>query len=465
MKQINPFTNNNIDEDIDKSFYFFRYGKLFISNEISPDDLIFFEKYYDSWYTEIVYFESELVFCPDCGNSMNKNGSRSFKPNKYKNVCKQQYICPVCGKTHVTSLEKFIDENSNYTRLISHKLLEYEYIAYFSYQKKAELIELENKVQFSRQTAYYLASKYSDTYIEEKEKEVNELLKKANIEPSGIYHYDEEYLEKNGEEVVRLSIIDAVNNLIINDQFIYKKDFDKDFIKIFLKYSLDGLPKKVLVTDGHPAYPDIIEQVCIKQQLCIFHIIKNHHTDSFKKINNLEKRIDTINSSIDSNEKEINKINEQNKGLIGRVSKTDTRRQKRINKRKDLIEENKKFRSERKEKKKKLKELNNTNERISNIYKTDTEKAAFRRFKTIYNQLNQFDDNTQKYLKNLLKKFNKTTTYLKNDLIPKTNNKIEGYFKITLPKYLKRIYRTQKGLKRWTKMQQLRWTQRNVLTQ
>ena len=32
-------------------------------------------------------------------------------------------------------------------------------------------------------------------------------------------------------------------------------DFDKDFLEIFLKYSLEGLPKKALVTDDYSAYP------------------------------------------------------------------------------------------------------------------------------------------------------------------------------------------------------------------
>lgn len=37
------------------------------------------------------------------------------------------------------------------------------------------------------------------------------------IEPMGIYHYGEQYLYENGEKIVKLSIIDAVTNLIIND--------------------------------------------------------------------------------------------------------------------------------------------------------------------------------------------------------------------------------------------------------
>ena len=54
----------------------------------------------------------------------------------------------------------------------------------------------------------------------------------------------DEYLHENGENIVRLAIIDAVTNLIINDQVMLQEDFDKEFLEIFLKYSLEGLPKK-----------------------------------------------------------------------------------------------------------------------------------------------------------------------------------------------------------------------------
>ena len=49
---------------------------------------------------------------------------------------------------------------------------------------------------------------------------------------------------KMEKKIVRLAIIDAITNLIINDQIMLQKDFNKEFLEIFLKYSLEGLPKK-----------------------------------------------------------------------------------------------------------------------------------------------------------------------------------------------------------------------------
>ena len=465
MTSVKPLTTNIINDIVNKPLYYFEDDQLNVSNRISPDDLDFFEEYYCEYYSEIVYYEYDRPLCPKCGSSMNSNGSRVAKPNKWDGIRKKQYVCPECSKTQVTSLEEHIQRYSNYTRAICQKSLEYESICYLPYQKKAEIIKVENGIRLNRQTVYYQESTYSEHYILRKEEELQKLLEEMKVKPSGIYCYDEEYLHENGEKCVRLAIIDAVTNLIINDQMIYQEDFDKDFMEIFLKYSLEGLPKKVLVTDGHPAYSAIIEKICIDHQLCIFHIIKNQRTPSFRKINKINNRIHTIKKTIKKNEEEIIELQKYGKGKPGRPKDKDKKRKRKIKKRKDLEKENKKLRKELRRKRKELEEQENIDERISNIYDVDTQKDATRRFNTIYNQLDQFDENTQKFLKNLDKKFDKTTTYFKNELIPRTNNKIEGYFKITLPQHMKRIYRTRKGLIRWIRLQKIRWTKRNVLNQ
>ena len=325
------------------------------------------------------------------------------------------------------------------------------------------LIKLENGIQLNRQTVYYHESTYDTSFITQKEENLQKLLEETKIEPSGIYHYDEEFLHENGIKTVRLAIIDAVTNLIINDQVIYQEDFNQDFVEIFLKYSLEGLHKKVLITDGHLMYPPIIERICIKHQLCIFHIIKYHNDKSYKKMNKIKRRIQTLERKIEENEERITKLKEYSKGMAYRPSKKDKTRIRKIKKRKKLMKDNTRYKNELKQKRKELNEQERINERIANIYDTDTQKAAIRRFRTIYHQLDQFDDNTQKYLKNLNKKFDKTIEYHKNPQIPRTNNKIEGYFKITLPRHIKRIYRTREGLIRWIRLQKIRWMERNVL--
>ena len=152
MIQENALTTNIINDIVNKPLYFFEDGQLNVSNRINPDDLDFFEEYYYGYYSEIVYYEYDIPLCPICGSSMNSNGSRVAKPNKWDGIRKKQYICPECNKTQVTSLEEHIRRYSNYTRAICQKSLEYESIGYLPYQKKAEIIKIENRIQLNRQT-------------------------------------------------------------------------------------------------------------------------------------------------------------------------------------------------------------------------------------------------------------------------------------------------------------------------
>ena len=76
-------------------------------------------------------------------------------------------------------------------------------------------------------------------------------------------------------------------------------------------------------------------------------------------------------------------------------------------KEKKLEQQNKRYRKE-------LNELKSINERIEKIHKHEEQKGAMIRFKTIYTQINQFDNDTQKLLKNLDKKFNKTIEFYNN---------------------------------------------------
>jgi len=75
-----------MNEIVNKPLYFFDDDQINISNSIHPDDLGFFEEYYSEYYSEIVYYEYDRPVCPKCGSSMNSNGSRQAKPNKWEGI-------------------------------------------------------------------------------------------------------------------------------------------------------------------------------------------------------------------------------------------------------------------------------------------------------------------------------------------------------------------------------------------
>ena len=109
----------------------------------------------------------------------------------------------------------------------------------------------------------------------------------------------------NGEQMVRLAVIDAINNLPINEILIEKTDFDKNIVEAFLESSIAGLPQEAIITDGSSMYREIIDKIGIKHQLCIFHVIANHHSKIYKRISAIARRIRTIYNNLTANKTTI----------------------------------------------------------------------------------------------------------------------------------------------------------------
>lgn len=269
-----------------------------------------------------------------------------------------------------------------------------------------------------RQTAYYFESIYDEKFLKKQEEEIAKLLEQYGIKASGYYHYDEQYPYENNNPLVRLAIIDALTNLPINELIIDKKDFDKTVVESFLESSLSGLPKIALVTDGASMYPDIIKKIGLKHQLCIFHVIKNHHDNSFKSINRVSRKINTITNAIERNNAIIKSLKKDIKD-DDFSEKKKRKKRARIDK---LNKENRELRKERTKNKNELKELLDNNKYIENMYDVEDKKGATRRYNTLNNRREFLDKNTCKFLENLGKKFDSTINYLEDPLIPRTNN-------------------------------------------
>ena len=87
-----------------------------------------------------------------------------------------------------------------------------------------------------------------------------------------------------------MTIVNAHNRLIINDQIIKKEDFNKEEIKKYLITSLKGLKLNTIITDGYAAYSEIIKEIGAKHQICTFHIMQNLMLPLQKLINKRRHR-------------------------------------------------------------------------------------------------------------------------------------------------------------------------------
>ena len=116
-----------------------------------------------------------------------------------------------------------------------------------------------------------MESKYSNEFLKQQEEIILKLLEEEEIEPTGYYHYYQQFPRENGEKQVRLAPVDAITNVVINDLTFDKSEFDKDLVDAFLDSSLENLPKEAIITDGATMYYDIMEKIGVKHQICVFH--------------------------------------------------------------------------------------------------------------------------------------------------------------------------------------------------
>lgn len=463
MNQIITPTKYNCAEELFNSLYLICENTVYLNETVSPKIIYIFNEL-SPFKLKFIYFKENPI-CPNCGSKLNKNGTKKYNLNKNQEYYKQQYSCSStkCKYTTTASLEQHIEKSCNYTKEIRQKGLELEYIEHISHEKKAEIIQKEIGTKIPRQTIQYHEFEKSEQFIEKEEKTIQKEIKKRNITSSGIIHYDEEFFTKNKEKYVRLTLLDSKTRLILNDQIILQNQFDIDFIEIFLKYSLENQKRKILITDGHTAYPEIIQKLNLKQQKCTFHKIQIQRTPVWKKIHRLERQNKSKQKQINKNLEKINTINKKHGKIKKRCTSTEKTRRKNLQKRKKLQRENQKLKKQIRDNKKEIKEYENYNKRISDLFKSKTVKQARRKFKTLQGEIKSMPEEIQKFIKSLSKDFETTINHIKNPEIPSTNNLIEGYYKTTFPGKIKRIFRTDKGLKTRLKLSQLRWTKRNVL--
>lgn len=99
------------------------------------------------------------------------------------------------------------------------------------------------------------------------------------------------------------------------------------------------------------------------------------------------------------------------------------------------------------------------------IWDSKTVKEATRKFNTIYNQKDSLNSIIANFLKKIKTNIDIIFNHLENKDISATNNTIENYYRTTLPRFRKKVFRTLEGLQRAIREQKIRWTHRNVLNQ
>ena len=105
--------------------------------------------------------------------------------------------------------------------------------------------------------------------------------------------------------------------MIINDELISKDQFNKEYIEKFLKESTEGIKLETIITDGYRSYPEIIERLGAKHQLCTFHIMQNLMTKLNPYINTKKRLIESLTKSNEIKEAKIEEL--KNKMHLKRI--------------------------------------------------------------------------------------------------------------------------------------------------
>ena len=220
---------------------------------------------------------------------------------------------------------------------------------------------------------------------------------------SGYYNYDEQYVKINGKWMFRLALFDVKNNILVKEKI--EEKLNPQTVKSFLNKIQDEIPIIAITTDHKPYYRNIMDKLRIKHQLCIFHLKKELNT----KIKRMQRK---------------NKLNQEE-----------------------------------------IEQIKNIKNLIFEIIDSKNYNESKKLFNKLKKEINNHPSSFIKFIrKKFLKNFKRFTNHLKDKNITKTSNKIENYFRNTLPKGIKRIFKTKKGLQEQLTLQKEKWEtkQKNI---
>ena len=396
-------------------------------------------------------------------NSFNRNGTTSRVIDGLENVCIQKYVNKFNNSnTETTNLESYVSLKSNYSNYIKNLIIEILTIMDIPFEKLSEIIQVFTGVYVPPERICEIYQEGIKWKIFNDLEELQNEVRKGNIELSGIIHYDEQFLWVKHQRYVRLTIIDAKCRLILQDIVVPRQEFNKYFVKNFLKESIEGFDIHTIVTDGHRSYPEIIDELGLIQHRCTFHIMKNL-MDKLTPIHNvLRNKIKSLEKEIPKLEAKLEELKLEYKGVKGRPKNDDLKRKKNIedkNKLNDKISAKKK---ELRQMKKELKEDEKIIAKLSRLWKYKTISTCKNKFYTLYNNRDQFRKEIKEFLEKLEKYLDKALNHVFDSDIPTTNNTIEAFFKITLPRCSKRKFMTYEGMMNRILLNDIRYMKRNV---
>ncbi len=207
------------------------------------------------------------VACPRCGCAAHVDNGYHAVENSFiralgLHIKVAQFSCKKCGcywSTERGLIDHIIQKEKEFVK----SLLLGCARSGLSLERSCALIKETTGVQYSPQYLYELYTAMLDQIKQEK-----------FASASGVYYYDEQFLKENGQEICRLTIIDAVTGNVLLDRRAIDAQYGT--IKRAVREALEGLPADAFIVDMKKEYPGIIDELYPKAKIqwCIFHLYK-----------------------------------------------------------------------------------------------------------------------------------------------------------------------------------------------
>jgi len=226
--------------------------------------------------------------------------------------------------------------------------------------------------------------------------------KALNNRYSGYYIFDVEWIKIQGKWNYRFTLFDSKQNTVVADD-IYSKE-NSNNVKVFLDKNTRNKNKIAITTDLDEKYKPIIEKLGFKHQWCLFH--------TFKNLNKIIKKYIKEN---ELSEEEISKIRQEKLELFS-------------------------------------------------LFDSENYKSSRIKFNMILSKVKEFSEVIRVIiLDSFLPYFKTFFGFLDDENIECTSNKLENFFKRTLPKSVKKIMKTKNGVKSRMSLRTEIWNRTNFI--
>ena len=341
------------------------------------------------------HFEYMNPICPYCGSkNIIKQEYRHRKllidDQEPLNVYLRRYLCKTCERKSTTNIKSLIKPYKRYINLFKEKLERFLETGYRSLRKTQ--LDLQN----------FLGNSPSHQTIRNWLKiNTKNMIKNTERFYSGYYTYDEQFLRINGQRMYRLTLYDQIRNIPVAEQIIPKRT--PTTITQFIQESTSNKPLISITTDHMPLYKNIMNNIGVKHQLCIFHMFKMIGDKAYKQLRS-------------------KKITEREKISLC-LYFTD----------------------------------------IKNIFRTYNLKTSNQRLNNLLKDFNKIPRVLQRFIKQkIVPDYKRLTNYMEHHKIPRTSNTVENYYRQTEPEQIKKKYKTITGILTYLHHKMKNWTQKHI---